>query len=142
MRFWLRWAIVTLPVLSCIVLWTRSFWFDEGLVHIADNIAIALNSCAGSARVEILTYPANWSNTHGLRHVQQAREDTIWNMECWIGFGYEHHELPRGSRRLIEVPWWVVTLLAAIHPLWLYRRQRKTRKIGFPVEPDSANSKE
>ena len=31
MRFWLRWAIVTLPVMVCFFLWARSYRFQEDI---------------------------------------------------------------------------------------------------------------
>jgi hypothetical protein len=40
---------------------------------------------------------------------------------------------------VIEVPDWFITILLAIPPLWLYLRQRKRSKVGFPVEPAAAN---
>jgi hypothetical protein len=66
-----------------------------------------------------------------------------WIQNRLLDFGFEHLKKAYGdSRTTAEMPWWAATLVAGIAPLWLYRRQRRRRRKGFPIEPVVANSKE
>src|SRR5258708_356893 len=59
----------------------------------------------------------------------------------FLGFGYAKNlGNPLPIQTIIIAPMWFASVLAAMPPLWLYRRQRKRRKIGFPVEPIATNS--
>lgn len=56
-----------------------------------------------------------------------------------IGFGYATNVGPPPLlQTIIVVPMWFVTVLAAGPLLLLYRRLRKRRKTGFPIEPSTA----
>jgi hypothetical protein len=37
--------------------------------------------------------------------------------------------------KALQVPMWFIAPFTTLPPLWFYLRQRKHRKIGFPVSP-------
>jgi hypothetical protein len=143
MRFWLRWAIVTLPLIGCLGLWVRSYWIEDiwDRYGRATDVWIALHR--GSVGAWFSKHqPRGFSRT--LWSYQKiaagGMRDHLTNRQIF-GFGFESLlEPPRTIA--VEVPLWFLTSLSAIPVLWLYRRHRKRRRIGFPIEPVAANSKE
>src|SRR5947208_3033587 len=145
MRFWLKWAIVTLPVVLCFALWVRSYVVEEALIHEAHHHELLMGISRGSLFASFLRAP-DWAKTIGgrwsyHRSDHSVLDDAHVDSNTFLGFGFVSQTGPAGdSATLIELPMWGVTLLWAIPPLWLYRRQRKRRKNGFPVEPVAAES--
>ena len=143
MRFWLRWAIVTLPVVMILVLWALSYqkgWDAKREGH--HNIVIFFLD-RGEFYISAL-----WDSESNLSNGSWTllNEDFATQLpgSSFLGFGYESILGPSLGNKalLIEFPIWIVTLVAVVPPVWLYRRQRKNRKTGFPIEPLTVNSKE
>ncbi len=142
MRFWLIWAVVTLPVVVCVSFWIRSYWVADYSFWGAENVAVAAGSSCGHVVLGTLTNPSKKLASHWRYERRQAEKYTSWTQPCVLGFGFERKSLPIGNSTTMQLPSWALTLLAGIGPLWLYRRQRKRRETGFPVEPVAASSKE
>ena len=137
MRFWLRWAIVTLPVVVCLILWIASFWYQAALWGRVLETHRSIGISRGSMGL-ILSWrnkPAYEQRRFILQDKQQRWSEPIHH---FLGFGYE------SDSRItwLQAPMWFVALLAAIPPLMVYRRHRRSLKKGFPIQPMSANSKE
>ena len=147
MRFWLKWAIVTLPLAACLFLWARSFLHQEDLYREGYHNEFSLGSSRGALFVAFLR-AADWNITggHWSFHSSHDSEDLddpygYVRFNKFPGFGYFFGAGPAGgSETLIQLPMWAIALLLIIPPLWIYRRQRKHRKIGFPVEPVATSS--
>jgi hypothetical protein len=146
MRFWLRWAVATLPLAACLFLWIQSYWFDDTFqwdrpnrvtgFRFNDGVLVLAMSVSKPPPGAVST-KQNWLHT---RKPATSAHDVRRRV---LGFGWERVDfLPNFNFILVESPMWAPNLLCAIPPLWLYRRQRKRRKTGFPVEPVAANSKE
>jgi hypothetical protein len=146
MRFWLRWAIVTLPVVMCLFLWARTYLVQEDFYRQGYHNELSLGASRGVLFVGFLR-TGDWNITGGRwsYHRSDDSEDTYGYVRSnkFLGFGYLSQAFPAGgSATLIELPMWSIALLLIVPPIWLYRRQRKRRGIGFPVEPAATNSKE
>jgi hypothetical protein len=145
MRFWLRWAIVTLPLVCCLSLCARSYWIEDILVREGSFNQFELLAYRGSFGVIFMRLD-HWGLAGGIwAHQATAAANVVGHVteQRIFGFGYESTYGPTPWRAtVIEVPAWFLTMLLAVPPFWLYRRQRKRRKTGFPVEPVAANSKE
>jgi len=143
MRFWLRWAIVTLPVVVCVVLWIQSYWTGHEVRREGYHNELYLSVHRGSFGLAIMR-DDQWTIAGGRWSRQNRSAGTVEDhltQNRFLGFGYESIPGPTVSlsATVIEIPAWFITLLLAIPPLWLYLRQRKRSKVGFPVEPAAAN---
>ena len=128
---------MTLPVVVCLILWIASFWYQAALWGRVLETHRSIGISRGSMGL-ILSWrnkPAYEQRRFILQDTQQRWSEPIHH---FLGFGYE------SDSRItwLQVPMWFMTLLAAGPLLLLYRRHRKRPKIGFPVEPVAANSKE
>jgi hypothetical protein len=139
MRFWLRWAIVTLPLAVCLILWGRSYVALEGFSHVSYHEELTIGASSGKLFSVFMRAP-DWKISEGRWTYNQRdhaiNEDFSLTSSQFLGFGYGYQRGPgMVAATIIEVPMWAVALLVSLPPLWLYRRHRKRRKIGFPVEP-------
>jgi hypothetical protein len=143
MRFWLRRAIVTVPVIVCVSLWMRSYWIEDLLERGSYHCELVLTLHRGSLGF-VLSRDQQWTLRGGRWGYQQFsagkfRDD--FTQTRFLGFGYEKTPGPgAASGMILEVPAWFLTLLSAAPATWMYRRDRKRRKVGFPVEPSPTNS--
>jgi len=137
MRFWLRWAIVTLPVVVCIVLWIRSYSIEEGFNRTTHHSDLTVGVTSGKLFTVFLRADDwNFSESHWtyVRRDHAINEDSSYPRSHFLGFGYQYDPSPGGiAATIAEVPIWFASLLAAIPPLWLYRRHRRRRRTGFPM---------
>jgi hypothetical protein len=146
MRFWLRWAIVTPPLAVCVFLWVQSYWFADTFQWDRPSRVLVFRFNDGTFDLAISVSkppPGSVSSTQRWLHTRQSmiKGDDSVNRRV-LGFGWRRMDfVPNFSFIVAELPIWAPTLLCAFPPLWLYRRQRKRPKIGFPVEPVAANSK-
>jgi len=127
----LNWLIVTLPMAACIFLWLDSYWHytfirwernwrhDEARVD--TGIAWFYSMPGRELRQE------GWRFGHGKAYARSWADDSV------LGFGYESDD--RHGYGVYQIPMWSLALLTAFPALWFYRRQRKYRKMGFPVSP-------
>jgi hypothetical protein len=121
----------------CVSLWVRSYWFEEGFSYLKKNAHIGVGSNRGHfgfATHRPVTGPEGWL------WFSDKSVGGHWISNTVLGFGFEHRQNKNypESETTVELPWWAATLVAAVPSLWLYRRQRKRRKIGFPVGAASA----
>jgi len=138
---------VTLPFAAFVFLWVQSYWFADTIQWDRPNGVIVFRFNDGALDLAIsyskpppgsVSSKQNWLHTR--RPTVKGGHDVNRRV---LGFGLERVDfLPSFSFLLFELPIWAPSLLCAIPPLWLYRRQCKRRKTGFPVEPVAANSKE
>jgi len=117
----------------------RSYWFQEGLRYLKNNDYIAVGSNHGHFGFEIrrfVTGPEGW-----LSFRDEATAGS-WVSSTVLGFGFEYRKNQNypGSTTIVTLPWWAATLLVGVAPFWLYRRQRKRHKPGFPMERVAASS--
>jgi hypothetical protein len=138
MRFWLKWAIVTLPFVVCVFIWIGSYRYQAAWNH---RTKTGVFSVAGNRGVVHLT--RSWVGVNVKSEVVFEPLDESWGEPThrFLGFGFEWESWPSGSK-WVQVPMWFIALLTAIPSFWFYRRQRKRRKIGFPVAPVVTNSTE
>ena len=139
MRFWLRWAIVTLPFGVFVFLWVRSYWVREDITYLKKSDYLHLRSNRGYLDFEIYG-PVSGSDEWSF--FEDDARGGPWIAQNLLGFGFEHEKKRNDalSATTVQMPWWAATLVAGFPPLWLYRRHRR-RRAGFPIGPD-ANSKE
>ncbi len=142
MRFWLKWAIVTLPVVICGFVWIRSHTVEESLFRLGYHNESSLGVSGNRLHV-IFMRASDWNCSGGSWHYQKHYDSSIWGPmlpDSVLGFGYQSEPGPGGaSETIIELPMWAITLLSILPSVWLYRRHRKRNKIGFPIEPTPAN---
>ena len=141
MRFWLRWAVVTLPVVVCLFLWARSYLVQEDFYRQGFHNELSLGSSRGVFFVAFLR-TGDWNITGGRwsYHTSIDLEDTYGYVGSnkYLGFGYLSRPFPAGGSTtfiFIQLPMWAIALLLIVPPLWLYRRQRRRRTTGFPLAP-------
>jgi len=143
-RFWLNWAILTLPLAVCTAMWIRSQWAEDLMQRTGYHNLFQIGSRYGSLEIIFMRH-SDWDSKHGL-----------WSYQCMdlgdpadrltqnrlLGFGLESSPGPVSSMKAIsiEVPIASLTLLALIPPIWTYRRRRKRRTTGFPLEPVKTES--
>jgi hypothetical protein len=131
----------------CLSAWARSYFVEEVLFRVGFHHELSFAVSRGSLFFNFLRLPdwntatARWSfhkfdsSRPGNSNLVPLEPSTV------LGFGYDTRIGPAVALvTMIEIPIWAVTIPAAIPPLWVYHRQRKRRKIGFPVEPVAANS--
>ena len=142
MRFWLRWAIVTLPVMLCLFLWARSYRFQEDIDREGYHNEFSLGASRGALFVYFLR-ASDWKMTGGrwTYHKSDDSEDFddpygYVRSNKFLGFFYLSQPGPAGNwETFIQLPMWAIALLLIVPPLWLYGRQRRRRTTGFPVGP-------
>jgi len=137
MRFWLRWAIVTLPVVACISLWIRSYRANEMLLREGHHNLLQVGSRIGSIEI-VFMRDSEWKPGNGrwdCRSFPIVSPTDRLTQHRFLGFGAESIPGPTPSdvATAIEAPIWFLTLLALVPPIWLYRRHRNRRTTGFPV---------
>ena len=142
MRFWLNWAIVTLPLAGCIAIWVRSHWAQDVFQRTAYHSVFQIGWRQGSVEI-IFMRDSDWEARDGHWSYNSLEVGQPWEpltQPRFLGFGIESFPGPKPSLKatIIEVPIAFLTLLAAIPPVWSYRNRRKRRKTGFPIEPASA----
>jgi len=143
MRFWLRWAIVTLPVVLWLYLWMQSYWTVYQVTRNGYHNEFSASIYRGECAFDVIR-DDQWKLTGGTWfHAQFAApklDDDRLEQPGFLGFSYGGTQgpSPASLATLIEIPAWFVALLLGSLPLWLYRRQRKRRKTGFPIEPSTA----
>ncbi|HEV8292424.1 MAG TPA: hypothetical protein VGP94_10895 [Tepidisphaeraceae bacterium] len=144
MRFWLKWAIVALPVVGLILLWIDSYRLERGIQRESFNNEFNLISnrgllCFGWLRDNRWRFAngiwSYWSRQPFLDRITQNQ---------FLGFGYETATGPTLSSRAATVllPMWSLTVIAMLPPLGLVWRERKKKRSGFPVAPVDVSSKE
>ena len=62
MRFWLRWGVVTLPVVVCVFFWIRGYWIADYFFEGTENVAVALGSNAGDRTAHLAFAVARLAN--------------------------------------------------------------------------------
>ena len=138
MRFGFRWAIVTLPVV-CVGLWVQSYWFQDNLVRYGRSQNVNCRFDYGSLVIVVVRgqpLGIRWAHSR----FPAEKNNIALTAHHLLGFGYATNLGPPPLlQKIIVLPMWFVTFLNAVPPLLLYRRQRKRRKIGFPIEPSKAN---
>src|SRR2546425_10578534 len=138
MRFWLKWAMLALPLALCLLMWVRSYLVEEALNREGYHYELSLGISRGTVFASFLR-AAGWKITAGQwsyhRSDHSILDDTAYlDSNTLLGFGYASQAGPgAASATLIELPIWFLSLLAGLPPLWLYRRHRKRRKTGFPI---------
>src|SRR5688572_16842476 len=90
MRFWLSWAIVTLPLAACIPFWIRSYWLEEVVRYETEDLVVAIGSNFGSAGVTLHTNPVGPQFSLGWSSMRQRAENYSWTPNRVLGFGYQH----------------------------------------------------
>ena len=125
----LTWVIVTLPLAACICLWVDSYW------HYTDVRCLRKWRHFGMAVDRGLVRVSSWtgqSEEHWyFEHEEGYGAEWSRDPRTVLGFGY----IPEVRYVSLQFPTWSVALVAALPSLWFYRRQRKHRKVGFPVSP-------
>ncbi len=149
MRFWLRWAIVTLPVVVCLFLWARSYRFQEDIYREGYHNEFSLGASRGVLFVAFLR-TGDWNITGGRWSYHRSDDSEDFDdpygyvrSNQFLGFFYLSQPGPAGNwETFIQLPMWAIALLLTVPPIGLYRRQRKRSKTGFPIEPAATNSEE
>jgi hypothetical protein len=143
MRFWLRWAIVTLPVAICVTFWIRSFFVGDCIIQDRGAGSFTMMSDTGTVYV-IARRERPWDQTATGWHWITSRplnDPPPPNQHFGFRFDFDSSQDGQFSN-VIDIPYWFIACVTALPSVWLFRRHRKRRKIGFPVEPTTANSKE
>ena len=148
MRFWLRWAILTLPLAACLYLWGRSYLVDESVVREGNLNELVIVTQRGTVLIAFLRAKGwslsggHWTHTrrdYPVVDPSESSESSEALSHHFLGFGYEWSAGPGGATAsMIAVPMWGPSVLFLLPPLWLYRRRRKGGKTGFPIEPVNA----
>src|SRR4051794_2370030 len=94
MRFWLRWAIVTLPVVVCLFLWARSYRFTEDIHREGYHNEFSLLPSRGVLFVFFLR-TADWNITGGRWSYYRSDDSADFDdpygyvrSNKFLGFGY------------------------------------------------------
>jgi hypothetical protein len=129
----------------CIFLWIQSYWTWQEVMRSGYHNELYLSLHRGSFGAAFLR-DDEWKIAGALwtrPYLKAGDSDPHLTKNRLWGFGYERNPgvTPSLWATIVEVPAWFVTALLAIPPWWLYRRQRRHRRIGFPVEV-AANSTE
>jgi len=128
----LIWVMLTLPLAACVVLWVSSYWHYAVVGDDRESRHFGIAVAAGCAQIFSSSAPGiaggGWYFEHG---------QSYWDGEVkpHLFPGFRVYEMQYPLELVFQVPMWSVALLAALPPLWFFRRQRKHRKIGFPVSP-------
>jgi hypothetical protein len=143
MRFWLKWAILTLPFALCLILWIRSYWLEDAVRREGFHNTLQIISLDGSFSLYFLR-DNQWNLRQGKWYSHElvvADFPDIRTEHPHLGFGYQSFPGPVSSdlATVIDVPMWFVTVLTTFPPLWLYLRHRNRRNPGFPIEPSPPN---
>src|SRR4051794_38088511 len=121
MRFWLRWAIVTLPLIVCSFLWIRSYAVEE--VFNRDAYQSELTAGISQGRIFVAFLRArNWSLAAGhwsyQRYDHSVRDASYFDPGSFLGFGFGSQPGPAGASATFgEFPMWAMMLLFLLPPL-------------------------
>ena len=134
MRFWLRWAIVTLPVVALVLLWVQSYWYQANFMRYGRFLNFNCRFDYGSLMIVVVRgqpLREGWA----YKRFPADKDSIALTAHHFLGFGYARNlGNPLPIQTIVVMPMWFVTVLVAIPPLWLHR-QRKRRTTGFPVGP-------
>src|SRR5215208_6350175 len=92
MRFWLRWAIVTLPLAACSFLWIQSYRFADTFQWNRPNRLVVFRFNDGAFDLAISVSkppPGAMSATQDWLHTRQSTikgDDSVKSSRAWVWF--------------------------------------------------------
>jgi hypothetical protein len=126
----LTWVILTLPLATCVCLWVDSYWHHVDVTCLRDLRQVAVGVDTGFV---FIASQLNIRSNQGWYFIQREAYGRSWVNEDRSILGFACESDPRHGYVAFQVPMWSIALLTLLPPLWFFRRQRKYRKIGFPV---------
>ncbi len=141
MRRRLIWAILTLPLIASIFIWIATYWYQAELLSESGRFAdVGVGVNRGSLMFGV-SGRDQWKFKGSQWKFEFGVSDETWGEPAhhFLGFGYESDSFLLHNATVLQAPMWFIALLTAIPPLLLYRRYRKRRNPGFPIEPSPPN---